>query len=116
MGNKLPEFKDDDMYRLLRDEKIKEFNQLKAGGKSCDLIGADFRNISLRGIDAEGLDFSNCYFRQCDLRGIDFSKSKLEGASINSAQISGAYFPLELSAEEIMMSVNLGTRMRYRKD
>ncbi len=49
------------------------------------------------------------------LRGIDFSKAWLEGASLNSARISGAYFPAELTPEEIILSVTHGTRMRYRK-
>ena len=30
------------------------------------------------------------------------------------AQISGTYFPPELTADEILMSVNFGTRLRYR--
>ena len=38
----------------------------------------------------------------------------LEGASLAHAQISGAYFPVELTADEILMSVNFGTRLRYR--
>jgi uncharacterized protein YjbI with pentapeptide repeats len=49
------------------------------------------------------------------LRGIDFSNARLEGASINGARISGAFFPAELSADEIMLSVNHGTHMRYKK-
>ena len=34
-------------------------------------------------------------------------------ASINAAQISGAYFPTDLSASEIELSLLHGTRMRY---
>ena len=51
---------------------------------------------------------------EADLRGIDFRKARLEGASINAAKISGAYFPVELSAGEIELSLLHGTRMRYR--
>ena len=65
-------------------------------------------------MDPTGLDFGGCYFRQADLRGIDFRKAKLEGASINGARISGAYFPAELAPEELRLSLNYGTRMRYR--
>lgn len=65
-------------------------------------------------MNADGIDFSNAYFRSADLRGIDFSHSILEGASLAHAQISGAYFPPELSADEILMSMNFGTRLRYR--
>ena len=103
------------LYQLLRDGKIKEFNQRKSLGEPCPLTSRDFRHLDLRGLDAIGIDFSNCYFRAADLRGIDFSNARLEGASINGARISGAFFPAELSAEEIMLSVNHGTRMRYEK-
>ncbi|MDH5425256.1 MAG: pentapeptide repeat-containing protein [Gammaproteobacteria bacterium] len=113
MAQNAPEFKDNDMYRLLRDEKINEFNQRIAAGEICDLTGADFRNLVLTGINTAGLDFSNCYFRGCDLRGVDFSQSKLNGASIHDAQISGTLFPSSLRAEEIALSLNHGTRMRY---
>jgi len=111
-----PVIKTDQMYRLLRDGKIKEFNTLKDSGQKCDLTGADFRAVTLVGLDADGLDFSNCYFRMSNLRGIDFSKAKLEGASIHGAQISGVKFPKELAPEEIKLSLEHGIRMRYRED
>jgi len=79
------------------------------------LASCDFRHLDLRGLDAEVIDFSNAYFRASDLRGIDFFKARLEGASINGARISGAFFPAELSADEIILSVEHGTRMRYAK-
>ena len=50
-----------------------------------------------------------------NLRGVDFSEARLEGASIHGAQISGVYFPAELSAAEINLSLEHGTRMRYQK-
>jgi uncharacterized protein YjbI with pentapeptide repeats len=106
---------DDPLYQLLRDGNVKEFNRRKAQGEHCDLTGCELRNLDLRGLDAGGLDFSNSYFRAADLRGIDFSTARLEGASLNSAKISGAYFPVELSADEINLSVTHGTRLRYRK-
>ncbi|MFO0773683.1 MAG: pentapeptide repeat-containing protein [Nitrospiraceae bacterium] len=103
----------DPMYQLLRDGAIKEFNAKKASGQTCDLRSCDFRGLDLRGLDAAGLDFSDSYFRQADLRGIDFREAKLEGASINTAQVSGVLFPAQLSAQEIMLSLQFGTRMRY---
>ena len=105
----------DPMYQLLRDGAIREFNNKKAAGQSCDLRCCDFRGLDLRGLDAVGLDFSDSYFRQTDLRGVDFRGANLEGASINNAQVSGAYFPAQLSADEIQLSLQHGTRMRYRK-
>lgn len=116
MSNEQPLIKNDPMYRLLREGGIDEFNKRRASGEDCDLSGCDFRTLDLRQLDARGLDLSDCYFRQTDLRGVDLSEANLEGASINAAKISGAYFPAELSAEELMLSLSHGTRMRYRKD
>jgi uncharacterized protein YjbI with pentapeptide repeats len=112
----IPKIKTEPLYRLLREGKIDVFNSEKAHGKACDLTHCDFRGVDLRGIDADGLDFSGSYFRQADLRGVDFSKAKLQGASIHSARIAGAYFPPEISADEIHISLIHGTRMRYRSD
>ncbi|MCY1422318.1 Pentapeptide repeats (8 copies) [compost metagenome] len=78
------------------------------------MVGGDFRGLDLRELNADGVDFSDAYFRSADLRGIDFRKANLEGASLAHAQISGTYFPVELSADEILMSMNFGTRLRYR--
>ena len=47
---------------------------------------------------------------------VDFRKARLEGASINAAKISGAYFPAELTASEIELSLLHGSRMRYRSE
>ena len=111
-----PEIKANDvLYRLLRDGHIVDFNEKKSHGATTDLKHCDFRGVDLRGLDAAGLDFSGGYFRQTDLRGIDFSTSRLEGASINAAKISGTYFPVELTAEEITLSLLHGTRLRYSK-
>ena len=105
---------DDPLYLLLRDGKIREFNGLYTRNKTADLTHCDFRHADLRGIDADGIDFSHCYFRQADLRGVDFTNSRLEGASVHAAKISGAFFPKELGPEEINLSLLHGTRMRYR--
>ncbi len=74
-----------------------------------------FPHLDLRGLDAAGIDFTDCYFRAADLRGVDFSKACLVGASINGARISGGFFPVELNANEISLSIQHGTRMRYNK-
>jgi uncharacterized protein YjbI with pentapeptide repeats len=104
----------DPLYQLLREGNIAEFNRRKAAGYKPDLTACDFRGLDLRGLDADGLDFSDSYFRAADLRGIDFRNACLDGASLNGAKISGAYFPANLSAEEIRLSVELGTRLRPR--
>ena len=114
MSNSQPQIKDDPMYRLLREGAIEEFNKRRAAGETCDLVGCDLRTMDLRKLDAKGLDLRNAYLRQADLRGVDLSEANLEGASINAAKISGVYFPKQLSAEEITLSLTHGTRMRYR--
>jgi uncharacterized protein YjbI with pentapeptide repeats len=113
MSDTTPAIKDDPLYQLLRDGKISEFNARRTAGETCDLTSTDFRGLDLRGLDTAGLDLSNSYFRQADLRGVDLSTANLAGASIHGAKISGAYFPVDLSADEILMSLEHGTRMRY---
>src|SRR3569832_2350680 len=109
-----PKIKTDPLYRLLREGKVSAFNEEKARGKRCDLTNCDFRGLALRGLATSGLDLSSCNFRQADLRGVDLSKSKLEGARIHSARITKTNFPSEIPADEIVMSLMHGTRMRYR--
>ena len=101
---------DHPLFQLLDEEKIDLFNEQKRLYAASGLL--DFKNADLRGLDASGIDFRNSYFRSCDLRGIDFRETLLEGASINRAKISGCYFASDLSAEEIVMSLTAGTRIR----
>jgi len=109
-----PEIKQDPMYRLLREQKIDEFNQRRAAGDTCQLQNADLRGLDLRGLIADNLDLRGVYLRQADLRGVNLSTAQLEGASISGAKISGTYFPKQLSPEEITLSLVHGTRLRYR--
>lgn len=105
---------DNPLYVLIRNENISAFNAQKPKDAAVDLADGDFRGLDLRALDAQGINFTNAYFRGTDLRGLDLRNAQLEGASLAHAQISGAYFPVELSADEILMSVNFGTRLRYR--
>ncbi len=108
---KIPQ--DNKGYNLLSDRKIADFNAMRSRGElGNDYHGLAFRGCDLRGLDAEGLDLSGCKFKQADLRGINFSNTKLDGASIYGSKISGCLFPKEIRADEIMMSVQQGTRMR----
>ncbi len=112
---KKPEIKTDPLYQLLRQEDIKGFNEQRDSLDTSELRSGDYRGRDLRNMNASGLDFSNAYFRNADLSGIDFRSTNLEGASILDAKLSGTYFPEELTAEEIRLSLNTGTRMRYRR-
>ncbi len=109
-----PKQLDSPLYALVHGENVRGFNKERPQDSQVDFRGGDFRGLDLRLLDANGIDFTDAYFRAADLRGLDLRGSKLEGASLAHAQISGAYFPPELSADEILMSVNFGTRLRYR--
>ncbi|PIE39465.1 MAG: hypothetical protein CSA53_01345 [Gammaproteobacteria bacterium] len=109
-----PVIKKDPLYRLLRNEDIPAFNKARDTMDVSELRSGDYRGRDLRNMNADGLDFSGAYFRNADLSGIDFRNTNLEGASLADAKVSGVYFPKELSAEEIRLSVDFGTRLRYR--
>ena len=111
-----PSISNDPMYLLLREGKVDEFNAKKQAGEYCNLKSCDFRSIDLRGVDASGLDFRGAYFRMTDLRGIDFRGALLDGSSINGAKISGTYFPEGISAREILLSLEHGTRIRVKRE
>ena len=109
-----PKLLDTPLYALLHKDDITGFNKERPKDGPIDMVGGDFRGLDLRELNADGVDFTDAYFRSADLRGIDFRNALLEGASLAHAQISGTYFPAELSADEILMSMNFGTRLRYR--
>lgn len=104
-----------ELYELIHSEQIPEFNKRKAAGELTEglLSGGDFKGLDLRELDVDGLDLRDAYFRAADLRGLDLRNTQLEGASFCQANISGCYFPKEVSADEIRLSVDLGTRIRY---
>lgn len=110
-----PKAVDNKLYEMLQDEQIEEFNAYRTAGHTVDLRGALLRGLDLRGLNVAGLDLQDCYFRGADLRGVDFRETNLEGVSMAEAQISGCYFPSTITAEEIRMSVELGTRIRTRE-
>ncbi|AOZ13660.1 MULTISPECIES: pentapeptide repeat-containing protein [Pseudomonas] len=108
-----PQLLDSALYALLHKDDIAGFNQERPQGP-IDMRGGDFRGLDLRQLNAQDVDFTDSYFRSADLRGLDLRTACIEGASLAHAQISGAYFPVEVTADEILMSVNFGTRLRYR--
>jgi uncharacterized protein YjbI with pentapeptide repeats len=110
-----PELVHNTLFQLLHSGQVEAFNSRRKEGEELDLKNADLHGVDLRGLDARGLDMSKCNLHQADLRDIDFSETNLEGASISGAKISCTYFPAELSAEEIALSLQHGTRMRYSR-
>ena len=111
-----PVIKKDPLYQLLRTEDIKRFNEQRDQLDTSELKNGDYRGRDLRNMEAQGLDFSNSYFRNADISGIDFRNTNLEGASLLDAKLSGTYFPVALSAQEIRLSLDTGTRLRYAMD
>lgn len=107
-------FPDDPLYQLLRDEKIQAFNEQRKSVDSIDFHDCDFRGLDLRRLNAKGINFSGCYFRAADLRGIDFREANMDGVSLASSQVSGCFFPVNIDANEISVSVDKGIRMRAR--
>jgi uncharacterized protein YjbI with pentapeptide repeats len=99
---------------LLRSSRCQEFNKL-AATEPPDLHNTDLRMLDLRKADLSRANLSGAYLRNCDLRGLDFTVANLEGASIHDANVAGVLFPAALSPEEIRLSIDLGTRMRYRR-
>ncbi len=110
-----PKILDNPLYLLLREDRPKEFNKRRHSEAPIDLRYGNFRGNDLRGADLRQVDFEGAYFRSADLRGLDLSQTNLRGASLADAKVSGVLFPDELTPEEIRLSVELGTRLRYRQ-
>ena len=49
------------------------------------------------------------------LRGVDFRGCTMDGVSLADAKISGCYFPAEIPAQEILLSVTHGIRLRHNR-
>lgn len=108
----MTKFKEGTLVLLLRDGKVEEFNHAARQADNLDLVGANLRGLDLRNACLRNANLRHAYCHTTDLRGVDLSQANLEGASFHRARISGAYFPSNVSAEEIKMSVDLGTRIR----
>jgi uncharacterized protein YjbI with pentapeptide repeats len=111
-NSRMTKFKEGPLVMLLRDGKVEEFNQAVRHTESVDLSGANLRGVDLRHANLVKADLRNAYCHTADLRGVDLSRANIEGASFHRARISGAYFPSNVSAEELKMSVEVGTRIR----
>jgi uncharacterized protein YjbI with pentapeptide repeats len=106
--------KEDEAYRALRTGDLKAYHAAIRGRRSVDLANADLRGVDLRAADLSHVELRGAYLRDADLRGVDLRHLDLEGCSLLHAKISGAFFPANLSAEEIRLSVEHGTRLRAR--
>ena len=107
----MPEFRNSELRNLILEGKKQEFNE-RAGQTAPDLENASLRGADLQGFDLSHANLRGAYLRSADLRGCDLFWADLDGASLHGARISGVRFPRSLSADEIRMSVDLGTRLR----
>src|SRR5690349_7572147 len=105
---------DDEAYRCLRSGEVDKYLAMVASRESVDLSSADLRGADLRRIDPAKVILRGAYLRDADLRGLDLRALDLEGCSIFHAKVSGVYFPLNLSSEEIRLSLDHGTRLRCK--
>jgi len=108
-------FPDDVAFKCLRGGDLDEFHRVIEGRTKVDFSSTDLRGTDFRQVDLRKVILRDSYLRDADLRGCDLRQTDLSGASLQGAHIGGTYFPDNLSAEEIMMSVEHGTRLRTQK-
>jgi hypothetical protein len=100
--------------KLLHDGDVAAFNRL-AEQEPPMLENADLRMADLRAANLRRANLRGAYLRNADLRGVDLSETDLDGASLHEARVSGALFPGNIAADEIRLSLDVGTRMRVRR-
>lgn len=105
-------FKDSPLAKILREGGT--VAPSSAPGHVPDLSYANLRGADLRHTDLRKADLRGAYCHSTDLRGVDLSEAHIEGASFHMARVSGAYFPANVSADEIRLSLEVGTRIRCR--
>lgn len=111
---KEPRFIPDDAFRALRAGETESFHRLTSERASVDFSGGDLRAVDFRKVDLSKLVLRGAYLKLADLRGCDLRHLDLEGCSMHQAKIGGTYFPEDVPAEEIRLSVQEGTRIRTR--
>ena len=113
MGN--PGFLQDPAFKLLRVGEVDAFHKNIEERDVVDFTGADLRGTDFRKVELSKVILRDAYLRDADLRGCDLRDLDLEGVSLQNAKISGAYFPENVSANEIRMSLRHGTRIRTKQ-
>jgi uncharacterized protein YjbI with pentapeptide repeats len=99
----------------LFEENRENFNADVARGLKPNFHGQNLSDLDLTGFDLHNADLSNAYLRGTTLRGVDLSHANLHGASLRGARVSGCLFPSDIPADEIVMSLEKGTRIRQIK-
>jgi hypothetical protein len=109
-----PRFINHPAYRCLRVGDVAGFHHYTGEDETVDLAHADLRSVDLRKVDLRRVILRGAYLKEADLRGQDLRAHDLEGCSLRNAKVGGAYFPDSLRAEEVLMSLQFGTRLRTR--
>ncbi len=107
-----PRFLDDPAYRALRVNDLDGYHLAIINRSEVDFTDADLRGVDLRQADLTRVTLKGAYLRDADLRGCDLRHMDLEGASFHSAKVAGAFFPSNVSAREVELSLIHGTRVR----
>jgi uncharacterized protein YjbI with pentapeptide repeats len=107
-----PQYLTDPAYRCLRVCDMEGYHMAIINRSSVDLTGADLRGVDFRNADLGTVILREAYLRDADLRGCDLRHMDLEGVSFHGSKIAGAYFPSNIPAAELQMSVVQGTRVR----
>jgi uncharacterized protein YjbI with pentapeptide repeats len=110
-----PRLLDDEAFHCLRSEDLDGFHRHIAGRQEVDFSNCELKGTDFRRADLSKVILSGSHLREADLRGVNLRHMDLEGCSLIHAKISGTYFPENLSAAEIRMSVECGTRLRTGK-
>ena len=92
------------------------FNEMVGRGEIPHLQHQNLADLDLRGYDLSAMDLSGAYMRGANLSGLDLRGANLSGVSLKKANVSGCYFPHDLPAEEVRLSLDFGTRLRHRPD
>jgi uncharacterized protein YjbI with pentapeptide repeats len=99
----------------LFEENREKFNESVVQGFVPDFSGHNLSDLDLSGFNLHNANLSGAYLRGTILSGADLSGANLDGASLRGARVSGCLFPADLPADEIMMSLEKGTRIRHLK-
>jgi uncharacterized protein YjbI with pentapeptide repeats len=110
-----PKFINDDAFRALRAGEIDAFHRMVSGRASVEFSDGDLRAVDFRKVDLTKVSLRGAYLKLADLRGCDLRHMDLEGCSLHQAKVGGAFFPDNVSAEEIRLSLQEGTRIRTTK-
>ena len=103
-------------YQLLRERQKDKFVEFLSDSIQVDLSNCYLRGVDMSEISLQKVKLQGAYLHSADLRGADLSNHNLAGCSIHKARISGVLFPENIPVDEILMSLEHGTRIRVPKN